>query len=71
MFLTSAGIDDRATVFELTENNSSIKIIADKGYIDTTLKNQLKIEKNILLISLKRKNLCDTILRIFEKYNGR
>ncbi|SUQ45679.1 hypothetical protein CNEONATNEC26_00770 [Clostridium neonatale] len=30
-FLTSAGIDDRATVFELTENNSSIKIIADKG----------------------------------------
>lgn len=60
-FLTSAGIDDRAAVFELTENNSSIKIIADKGYIDTTLKNQLKIEKDILLISLKRKNSKDPL----------
>lgn len=60
-FLTSAGIDDRAAVFELTENNPSIKIIADKGYIDTTLKNQLKIEKDILLISLKRKNSKDPL----------
>lgn len=60
-FLTSSGIDDRAAVFELTENNSSIKIIADKGYIDTTLKNQLKIEKDILLISLKRKNSKDPL----------
>lgn len=50
-----------AAVFELTENNSSIKIIADKGYIDTTLKNQLKIEKDILLISLKRKNSKDPL----------
>lgn len=55
-FLTSAGIDDRLAVFELTENNQSIKIIADKGYIDDTLKNQLQTEKDILLISLKRKN---------------
>ena len=60
-FLTSAGIDDRAAVFELTENNPSIKIIADKGYIDSTLKNQLKIEKDILLISLKRKNSKDPL----------
>ncbi len=30
-FLTHAGIDDRKAVFELTENNHSIKIIADKG----------------------------------------
>ena len=55
-FLTPAGIDDRTAVFELTENKQSIKIIADKGYIDNTLKNQLEIEKDILLISLKRKN---------------
>ena len=54
--LTPAGIDDRTAVFELTENKQSIKIIADKGYIDNTLKNQLEIEKDILLISLKRKN---------------
>lgn len=54
--LTSAGIDDRAAVFELIENKPSIKIIADKGYIDTNLKNQLENEKDILLMSLKRKN---------------
>lgn len=45
--LTSAGIDDRAAVFELIENKPSIKIIADKGYIDTNLKNQLENEKDI------------------------
>ena len=55
-FLTFAGIDDRLAVFELTENKPSIKIIADKGYIDNNLKCQLESERNILLISLKRKN---------------
>lgn len=55
-FLTSAGIDDRSAVFELTENMSSLKIIADKGYIDNSLKCQLEKEKDISLISLKRKN---------------
>ena len=59
--LTDAGIDDRAGVFELTEINQSIKIIADKGYIYNTLKNQLEIEKDILLISLKRKNSKDPL----------
>lgn len=54
--LTSAGIYDRAAVFELIENKPSIKIIADKGYIDTNLKNHLENEKDILLMSLKRKN---------------
>lgn len=60
-FLTSAGIDDRLAVFELTENKPSLKIIADKGYIDDDLKCQLKNEKNILLISLKRKNSKDPL----------
>ncbi|AIY79053.1 transposase DDE domain protein [Clostridium botulinum 202F] len=55
-FLTSAGIDDRLAVFELTENKPSIKIIADKGYIDDNLKCKLENERDILLISLKRKN---------------
>lgn len=55
-FLTSAGIDDRLAVFELTENMSSLKIIADKGYIDNNLKCQLEMERDISLISLKRKN---------------
>ena len=55
-FLTSANVDDRSAVFELVENKTSIKVIADKGYIDENLKYQLENEKDILLISLKRKN---------------
>ena len=55
-FLTSANVDDRAAVHELIEEKQLIKIIADKGYVDETLKKQLKKEKDILLISLKRKN---------------
>lgn len=55
-FLTSANVDDRAAVHELIEEKQLIKIIADKGYVDGTLKEQLKKEKDILLISLKRKN---------------
>ena len=54
--LTSANVDDRSAVFELVENKTSIKVIADKGYIDENLKYQLENEKDILLISLKRKN---------------
>lgn len=68
-FLTSANVDDRAAVHELIEEKQLIKIIADKGYVDETLKEQLKKEKDILLISLKRKNsknplekqLCNTL----------
>ena len=55
-FLTSANVDDRVAVYELIEEKQLIKIIADKGYVDETLKEQLKKEKDILLISLKRKN---------------
>lgn len=55
-FLTSANVDDRVAVHELIEEKQLIKIIADKGYVDETLKEQLKKEKDILLISLKRKN---------------
>lgn len=55
-FLTPAGIHDRTAVFELTENKKSIKIIADKGYIDNTLRNKLEIEKDIL-VNCKKKIL--------------
>ena len=49
-FLTSANVDDRAAVYELIEEKQLTKIIADKGYFDETLKEQLKKEKDILLI---------------------
>lgn len=55
-FLTPTEVDDRSAVFELTVNKPSIKIIADKSYVDETLKYQLEAEKNILLIFLTKKN---------------
>lgn len=54
--LTSANIDDRDAVFELLQNNTSIKELRDKGYIGNELKVSLAKEKNVLLLSLKRKN---------------
>lgn len=54
--LTAANIDDRDAVFELLQNNTSIKILADKGYIGNELETALLKEKNVLLLSLKRKN---------------
>lgn len=66
--LTSIRIDNRATVFELIENKPSIKIITDKGYIDTNLKNQLENKKDILLISLKRKNSKNSLDKVASQH---
>ncbi len=54
--LTTANIDDRDAVFELIQTNSNIKILADKGYIDNDPRVSLAKEKEILFLSLKRKN---------------
>lgn len=54
--LTAANVDDRDAVFDLIELNDCIKILADKGYVSNDLKSALAKEKEILLISLKRKN---------------
>jgi hypothetical protein len=54
--LNTAYIDDRDAVFELVQTNTSIKILADKGYISNKLKASLAKEKEILFLSLKRKN---------------
>ena len=54
--LTTANLDDREAVFELIQTNTSIKILADKGYISDELKSSLAKEKEILFLSLKRKN---------------
>lgn len=52
----TANVDDRATVFELVEANNTLKILGDKGYISKELKSSLAKKKQVLLISLKRKN---------------
>ena len=54
--LTAANVDDRDAVFDLIELNDYIKILADKGYVSNDLKSALAKEKEVLLISLKRKN---------------
>ena len=54
--LTSSNIDDREAVFELVEENKTLKILGDKGYIGKELKESLAKEKQVLLVSLKRKN---------------
>jgi hypothetical protein len=54
--VTTANVDDRAAVFELVEANNTLKILGDKGYISNELKTSLAKEKQVLLISLKRKN---------------
>ena len=54
--LTAANIDDRDAVFDLISENNYIKILADKGYVSNDLKSALAKEKEVLLISLKRKN---------------
>lgn len=53
---TSADIDDRAALWDLVESYHSITILGDKGYIDNRLASELKAEKGITLLPLKRNN---------------
>lgn len=54
--LTSASIDDREALWELTDNKNSLTILGDKGYIGDDIRIELNKERNIKLISLKRNN---------------
>ena len=54
--LTSANVDDREALWELTESYKNIKIIGDKGYVSMELGKQLALEQNISLLALQRKN---------------
>lgn len=54
--ITPADVDDRAPIWELTSNISNLTIIGDKGYIGDNLGNELKSEKYITLIAMKRAN---------------
>ncbi|WP_432406379.1 IS982 family transposase [Wukongibacter sp. M2B1] len=57
--LTSASIDDRKVVWDLLESYQSITVLGDKGYINSNISPELKDEKNINLIPLKRNNSKD------------
>lgn len=54
--LSPANIDDREAIWELAESYSSIDIIGDKGYIAKNISSDLKSEKEIQLIFMKRNN---------------
>lgn len=54
--LTSASKNDRSAVWDLVLPYSSLTIIGDKGYIGEKLTLELKQEKEIDLISMKRNN---------------
>ena len=52
--LTDASKDDRSAVWDLVSSYNSLTIIGDKGYIGEKLALELKQEKEIDLISMKR-----------------
>jgi hypothetical protein len=56
VIITPADVDDRDAIFDLSEQYNSTYIIGDKGYISKMLTPELKKEKNIDLIFLKRNN---------------
>ena len=57
--ITPANIDDRNAVWDLCEKYKSISIIGDKGYVNKRLTPELKIQKDINLLFLKRGNSKD------------
>ena len=57
--ITPANIDDRNAVWDLCDKYRSISIIGDKGYINKRLTPELKGERDIDLLFLKRENSRD------------
>lgn len=57
--ITPANIDDRNAVWDLCDKYSSISIVGDKGYVNKRLTPELKNEKDINLLFLKRGNSKD------------
>ena len=57
--ITPANIDDRNAIWDLCDKYSSISIIGDKGYINKRLTPELKSERDIDLLFLKRENSKD------------
>lgn len=57
--ITPANIDDRNAVWDLCDKYNSISIIGDKGYINKRLTPELKSQRDINLLFLKRENNKD------------
>lgn len=57
--ITPANIDDRNAVWDLCDKYNSISIIGDKGYINKRLTPELKTQRDISLLFLKKENSKD------------
>ena len=57
--ITPANVDDRNAVWDLCDKYKSISIIGDKGYVNKRLTPELKVERDINLLFLKRVNSKD------------
>lgn len=54
--ITSANVDDRDAIWNITPNSKINTLIGDKGYIGESIALQLKTQKSIDLIAMKPKN---------------
>ncbi len=54
--LTAANVDDREILWELITNSYQTIVLGDKGYISERIAQELKSEKGITLLALKRSN---------------
>lgn len=65
--LTSASIDDRKVVWDLLESYKSITVLGDKWYIKSNISPELKNEKTITIIPLKRNNSKNQYLKLLRQ----
>lgn len=54
--LTSAHVDDREALWELSPHNSDVIVLADKGYIGDSLAEALEKQNEMKLMALKQSN---------------
>lgn len=65
--LTPANVDDRAAVWDLTHSLSPVTIIGDKGYIGDKFASELKSQREINLITIKRKKAANQFSKEFRQ----
>ncbi len=65
--LIAANIDDREALWDLVSKHNSLTILGDKGYLNKEFATDLKLEKNIELIPIKRNNSKDQYPKAFRQ----
>jgi uncharacterized protein YfbU (UPF0304 family) len=65
--VTAANIDDREALWDLVSKYHSLTILGDKGYLNKDFATDLKLEKNIDLVPIKRNNSKDQYSKPFRQ----